>query len=271
MGKNRLLLVATLIGGLAWALGVYDPDGARARSIQPVELPPIVCDQEGELRSGSGSETEIELINSSEQPLEVYWLDFDGLRQFWFDLAPGESALQGTFAAQAWLVADGQQKCVDIYIAQQTSGRAEITAELVQSAASREESSVFAPGTTIAFNCSRDICVVGSDGGAVTNLTMANGTIDFSPQWAPVAPQSSRALATEEETASACTMTVGPGSSIQAAIDEAPAGALICLAGGKFAEHLRIRKGLTLQGEGPEGVILMGIERQEPVILVCVP
>ena len=55
--------------------------------------------------------------------------------------------------------------------------------------------------------------------------------------------------AAAEETPS-CTITVQPGESIQAAIDAAPEGALICLASGEWQENLTISKSLTIRSQG---------------------
>ncbi len=52
-----------------------------------------------------------------------------------------------------------------------------------------------------------------------------------------------------------CTITVRPGESIQATIDAAPEGAVICLAVGEWEEHLTIAKTLTVRGAGNETVI----------------
>jgi len=49
-----------------------------------------------------------------------------------------------------------------------------------------------------------------------------------------------------------CTITVQPGESIQAAIDAAPVGAVICLKAGTYAESITVRKSLTLRGISEE-------------------
>ena len=50
-----------------------------------------------------------------------------------------------------------------------------------------------------------------------------------------------------------CTVTLRPGESIQAAIDQAQAGAVICLQAGTWKENIRIAKSLTLRGVGQDG------------------
>lgn len=73
-----------------------------------------------------------------------------------------------------------------------------------------------------------------------------------------------------------CTIEVQPGESIQEAIDNAPEGAVICLALGTYRETLRIDKSLTLQGmekraeitrveEGPV-ILIQGSEDVEVII-----
>lgn len=47
-----------------------------------------------------------------------------------------------------------------------------------------------------------------------------------------------------------CTITVQPGESIQAAVDSAPEGAVICLAEGEWEEDLAVTRSVTLRGSG---------------------
>ncbi len=67
-----------------------------------------------------------------------------------------------------------------------------------------------------------------------------------------------------------CTITVQPGESIQAAIDAASEGAVICLAEGEWEEHLDIGKSLTLRGEGSDRTTIRGHEGDVSVIRVQV-
>jgi parallel beta-helix repeat protein len=65
-----------------------------------------------------------------------------------------------------------------------------------------------------------------------------------------------------------CTVTVQAGDSIQAAIDAAEEGAVICLAEGTWEGSLVIEKSLTLRGLGPEKSAIKGVKGGEPVILI---
>ncbi len=67
-----------------------------------------------------------------------------------------------------------------------------------------------------------------------------------------------------------CDQTISPESSIQEAIDDAVAGAVLCLRPGTYAEHVKIEKALTLRGLGssPEAVNIVGTEVGPPVVWV---
>lgn len=78
-----------------------------------------------------------------------------------------------------------------------------------------------------------------------------------------------------------CTISVGVGESIQAVLDSAPPGAVICLPVGTWTENLHVTKPVTLRGAGPEKttvrsgafaspVVTVGprVEPEQPVVLV---
>ena len=66
------------------------------------------------------------------------------------------------------------------------------------------------------------------------------------------------------------TITVQPGESIQAAIDAAPEGAVICLPAGIWEENIKIEKSITLRGAGAE-TIIDGFKDGHPVVWVMGP
>ena len=58
-------------------------------------------------RSIDGSvETAITFVNSSDGSITVYWVDYLGTEQFWFELQPGQSQRQETFVTHPWCVRD---------------------------------------------------------------------------------------------------------------------------------------------------------------------
>ena len=67
-----------------------------------------------------------------------------------------------------------------------------------------------------------------------------------------------------------CTIFVQPGESIQAAIDQAPEGAVICLPTGIWEENIKIERSLTLRGTGAE-TIIDGVKWGHPVVWIMGP
>lgn len=65
-----------------------------------------------------------------------------------------------------------------------------------------------------------------------------------------------------------CMVTVRPGESIQAAIDAAAAGDVICLARGEWTESLVIDKSLTLVGRGIDRTVISPAQYNLPVVEV---
>ncbi|WP_377472253.1 VHL beta domain-containing protein [Micromonospora siamensis] len=73
----------------------------------PGELSPLPPSQEPSLRSsGGGPETFVDFVNARSQPVVVYWLDYDGRRQPYASLQPGESHRQQTYVGHPWVVTD---------------------------------------------------------------------------------------------------------------------------------------------------------------------
>ena len=63
-------------------------------------------------------------------------------------------------------------------------------------------------------------------------------------------------------------LQVKPGESIQAAIDTAPEGAIICLEAGVWEENLTIERSLTLRGPGAGEAVLKSAKGGRPVVWV---
>lgn len=52
--------------------------------------------------------------------MQLFWLDYNGRRQPYLTLAPGETGVQPTFFSHPWLVADMSGRCVAVYFARRT-------------------------------------------------------------------------------------------------------------------------------------------------------
>lgn len=76
------------------------------------------CSKERSSRSAKTTQAvNATFTNQTEELHTVYWLDFDGKRQKWFDLSAGQALQQSTFAGHLWLVAKPNGQCVAIFSA----------------------------------------------------------------------------------------------------------------------------------------------------------
>lgn len=65
-----------------------------------------------------------------------------------------------------------------------------------------------------------------------------------------------------------CTVLIQPGESVQAAIDTAQEGAVICLVEGTWRENIMIGKSLTIRGKGANQSSIKGQQEGKPVIRI---
>lgn len=91
---------------------------SQALGQSDIQLKPQSCDTEDSLRSHSSQiSTNIRFINKKTFRVKVYWIDFTGKRQHYFDLEPGEVSDQQTFVSHPWLVTEAgeNQPCINIF------------------------------------------------------------------------------------------------------------------------------------------------------------
>jgi hypothetical protein len=70
------------------------------------------CPAPGSVRSlDSRMRTTVQFANSTRGRVQVYWLDFQGQRQFYRALEPGQDYTQQTYVSHAWVVVDGRGRC----------------------------------------------------------------------------------------------------------------------------------------------------------------
>lgn len=75
------------------------------------------CDSESDYASRASNEsTDIAFVNRSDQPVKVYWLNFQGRRVLYEKyLPPGGRRAQQTFVGHNWLVATLGEQCIGIF------------------------------------------------------------------------------------------------------------------------------------------------------------
>jgi hypothetical protein len=76
------------------------------------------CSREGSSRSAKTTQAaKVTLTNQTKETLTVYWLDFEGKRQKWFDLSAGQAFEQPTLVGHLWLVTKPNGQCLSIFSA----------------------------------------------------------------------------------------------------------------------------------------------------------
>ncbi|WP_326999719.1 hypothetical protein OHA72_31835 [Dactylosporangium sp. NBC_01737] len=87
------------------------PEAATASApVERAELATRPVTEEGTLRSGThGAATDVTFVNTRQDAVTVYWLDFDGKRVRYQQMPHDTQYTQPTYATHAWLVcaADG--------------------------------------------------------------------------------------------------------------------------------------------------------------------
>ena len=77
----------------------------------------LTCAREPDLRSLSSEESlHIVFHNTTQTPLTLTWLDFNGRRVSYATLPPGESYRQQTYVTHPWLALDADGHCVAAFL-----------------------------------------------------------------------------------------------------------------------------------------------------------
>jgi len=107
---------AVLLGAAALLLAVAGTSAMADPSPSP--LPDASCSREGAIRSTSGStRVSLEFINLTGEPLQAIWLNYQGKRVLYGQVAPGQSVAQGTFVTHVWILADPAGTCLKLFVA----------------------------------------------------------------------------------------------------------------------------------------------------------
>jgi hypothetical protein len=115
----------SLTGSSAAGRPFVDACGSQSAGFPPPGVPPFPgaqiggdypCGEEGTLSSQKSSiETSLTFRNTLSQPIQLFWLDYDGRRRPYQSVGPGEALVQPTFFTHPWVVADLSGRCLSIY------------------------------------------------------------------------------------------------------------------------------------------------------------
>jgi hypothetical protein len=100
MRFRSIALIIAFAG--AWAMPALAQDGR--------------CAAEQNLRSAnSNAATTITFFNRSSAPVSLFWLNFDGQREHYGNLTPGQSARFDTYVTHPWVVEHESGGCMGIF------------------------------------------------------------------------------------------------------------------------------------------------------------
>jgi von Hippel-Lindau disease tumor supressor len=63
----------------------------------------------------SGLDTTITFVNTTDQAVRIYWLDYAGKRKLYETLPSGQKCDQPTFVGHPWVVTDAQDRAWGLY------------------------------------------------------------------------------------------------------------------------------------------------------------
>lgn len=90
-------------------LAAFAPIGTLASG---VIKPDTACADEATYKSLKGDDkAELTVINNSDETVKVYWLNYDGKRTFYRDLAPHTSYIQATWLTHPWVISSTVGAC----------------------------------------------------------------------------------------------------------------------------------------------------------------
>jgi hypothetical protein len=81
-----------------------------------VLLPALGCEGATTLKSGDfGGETQILFMNQGDESVNTYWISYEGQREFYNVLLPGQEVLQQTALGHVWVVTDVNDECLAVF------------------------------------------------------------------------------------------------------------------------------------------------------------
>lgn len=74
------------------------------------------CQSERSIKSAdSDRETKVQFRNQSKSKIKIYWINYNGKREFYSDLNPGRNYTQDTYMTHPWIVTDMTGQCIMLF------------------------------------------------------------------------------------------------------------------------------------------------------------
>lgn len=100
------------------------PQLPAPRPPAPAQVKLLDCALEASLRSSKFDRaTRVQFVNETAHERRTYWINYEGRRVPYSTLAPGESYTQETYVTHPWVMTDGAERCVAIYLPDETPSR----------------------------------------------------------------------------------------------------------------------------------------------------
>jgi M6 family metalloprotease-like protein len=130
--KLFFLMIVFLISGCGGSEPVSPSETEPVSLPEPTATLPASATQSS-IRSGDGSiEVQVTITNRSSEPVDVFWVDFDGIESPFIQLAASQSETIPTYSTHAWRIYDSVGKMLGEFITTDEPQQAyEITAEKV--------------------------------------------------------------------------------------------------------------------------------------------
>jgi hypothetical protein len=114
---NQIALIALIVAILAAAPTYLVLFEDPKQEPGPSELRPLDCSRSRTFVSRLGEQKAlVDFRNESPRSVEVNWINYEGKREYYYDLGPGETYRQDTFENHPWLIADDSHKCLMVFL-----------------------------------------------------------------------------------------------------------------------------------------------------------
>jgi hypothetical protein len=91
----------------------------------PVSAAPLACHARSAHAKVSEQQVEMRVVNASNVPALITWIDFEGKQKPYFFLQPGKSQVQSTYATHPWIAVSTTNNCMCGHIAEAGAGGAD--------------------------------------------------------------------------------------------------------------------------------------------------